>query len=218
MSETVPTPQQPSPGADPNNHVQHLINIWDIRPRRQIDFSMLTEESRQDCEWIAKVIQALIPAVWVIAEKFDMRPSGVIMLPGPSLTGLAASQAHFDSEKGSGQRVNAPEPITEAEPAQPASHKVQPAEQGEPLQSNDQETMPAAASSNGNPKRRGKRARSASRKRRTADKVGKFSAALAKAGVTLSDPEPPPTQPEVPSKQPGPDLSDPPAPALSEIG
>lgn len=213
MSETTETP-------NPNTRVQHFINTWGRRPRHDLDFSMLSEESRQDVLWIAELLQSLIPSARIIQEKFDLTPQDVIVIDLPPPASATGPTAHPDSKNGSEHVSDNKTPLTgsrseiydnqRTDPettatiqeqqeaalaqvdadAQKAIRQAQLQEQDSNAPSTAQEPKPALEPNSGSPKPRRKKGRKRKARGQKQGKSDKFSSALAKAGVTLSVPAP----------------------------
>lgn len=64
-----------------NDNIQILVDAWEQRPRRQLDYSGLTESSVADLEWTNNMIKSLIKAVPDIREKFGVHPTAEIVMP-----------------------------------------------------------------------------------------------------------------------------------------
>ena len=93
-----------------SNTIQKLIDTWEQRPRRQLDYSLLTSESIEDMEWTGRMLQALIPAMREIREKFQLEPTPPIMLEMPvklpPTRALPVSPEAASTVNGSGQPQN----------------------------------------------------------------------------------------------------------------
>jgi hypothetical protein len=80
--------------------LQILVDAWERRPRRQLDYSLLTPESQGDVEWTTQVLIALIPAVPAIREAFNLQPTPPIvieMLPPLATPSAPAPAAGSDT-------------------------------------------------------------------------------------------------------------------------
>ena len=163
-----------------NNAIQELIDVWENRPRRQLDYSGLTDASLADLEWTNRIIKALIPAVPDIRLKFGQEPTPPIVLQVPL------------------------PPATPPTPATPV-----PAADA-PIPSTPDLKGPALASSTGTQGKASPRGRSASNSRRKGGSGDKFSSADSKRALERQDAKtpapaspPPPamnlTDPPVPS-------------------
>ena len=193
--------------------LQLLIDAWERRPRRQLDYSLLTPDSQADVQWTTDVLQALIPAVPAIREAFNLQPTPPIVIQMPPPRALPPQDEAGSPTPVSGDGQNAP-----AGSQTPSNQSTQAPAADAASPSTPAATAPKKGRSTGNPRKASPPARKPSAPGHKPGSAGKPASAPAIPPVA-----PPPVPPEPAASATPPaslvaDMSDPPAPTLSAIG
>lgn len=230
-----------------NDTIQNLLDTWERRPRRQLEYNGLSAESQTDLEWTNDLLRAFIPAAREIAEKFGLTPQPpiVIQMPPPlppESSALASGESLIDENGPQLEQDDKTPPegsqvakngILEEPPKLPSgytcNHLINGSiglpilsdrllEPGNDAPSKPAETTQAAAPSSGTLKTPSKKGRTGAKKRRKRGTARKSASSGAKPAVSPEAPVQPPAPPvPVSEPKPGADLTDPPAPILTSI-
>ena len=203
------------------NYSQKLIDVWEQRPRRQLDYSLLTQESIEDMEWTGRILQALIPSMREIRERFGLEPTPPIVIQMPANTtyprAQLASPAAGSPTDGSRQPLNAPG-ASQSVSDVPTTPPTQPPAPGDANPSKLGEKRQGKGKSSGTRAKAPKPARTAAKTGHKPGSASKSASADAKPDAApLSAPTAPAASAPPPATA-GADMSDPPAPTLGPIG
>ncbi len=205
-----------------SNNIQTLVNQWEKRPRRQLDFAEV-----EDLEWCNGFLKAFVPAFYEIKAAFKVEPEAPIIIQMPPLVprapvgplktlpltepnDLPAWDCPRCDQKNAGwAKVCGRCEASREAPMQAADG---------PNPSTQAETAPAAAPSTRTPKASRSRAGTGGAKGRKSGSAGKPAAAPAKPIV-----EPPGQAPSEPASTVPPGMravlgNDAPPPKLEPIG
>ncbi len=207
-----------------SNNIQNLIDAWENRPRRQLDYSGLTEESLGDLEWTNSILKALIPSMREIREKFQLEPTPPIVLqmpapralsPAPAVSGEGNVQGHPEKLKSSPGAIS-DEELADAVlyDGMPANQSAQTQEQGSSGQSKKVKKGRAKPSSTGSRAKKSKVDRNAVVPDQKSGNDSKSA-----SGSATPPPEPGQSAPSAPSSpaSAATGLSDPPPPAIVQV-